>query len=121
LSWSYSGDPSASDLDRVRWLIGDTDEDHQEVTDEEIGAALDLTGNVIGAAVEVLDALIAKYSYQTDYGWSGDYSESASQRVAQLRRRRRELARRRAMPLTTSDDDLHATRFDVGMHDSEQI
>ena len=36
MTWSYSGDPAASDLDAVRYIIGDTSEDMSLLTDEEI-------------------------------------------------------------------------------------
>lgn len=36
MSWSYSGDPQASELDRCRFLIGDTNESTPIMQDEEI-------------------------------------------------------------------------------------
>lgn len=36
MAWTYSGDPSSSDLDRYRFLIGDTDVDDKVLQDEEI-------------------------------------------------------------------------------------
>jgi len=124
VSWSYSGDPSASDLDMVRWLMGDTDENHQEVSNEEIDAALGMAASTTGAAVLVLDALIARYSFQVDYSWGGEFQESASQRVEQLRKRRAELAaggldglRPYTADFEAEDDEIHASRFDIGMHD----
>lgn len=36
MSWTYSGDPSNSDLDETRFTIGDTDTDSQILTDEEV-------------------------------------------------------------------------------------
>lgn len=41
MSWSYSGDPSASELDQVRLYIQDTDSGRQLLTDEEILFVLD--------------------------------------------------------------------------------
>lgn len=125
MSWSYSGDPSASDLDMVRWLIGDTDERNQEQSDEEIAAALTMGSTVIGAAVLALDALIARYSHLVDYAWSGDYSESASQRVDQLRRRRTDLLSGTYSGVAPATADyepatgsMHDPLFDIGMHDN---
>jgi hypothetical protein len=34
--WTYSGDPATSDKDEVRFLMGDTDDDFQLMSDEEI-------------------------------------------------------------------------------------
>lgn len=36
MSWSYSGDPTASSLDAVRFLVRDTDTTNQLISDEEI-------------------------------------------------------------------------------------
>lgn len=36
MTWSYSGNPAASDLDRYRFLTGDTNELEPFLTDEEI-------------------------------------------------------------------------------------
>ena len=36
MSWSYSGDPSASIVDKYRFLIGDTDPDEPVMQNEEI-------------------------------------------------------------------------------------
>lgn len=48
--------PGASDLDRVRLLIRDTDADHELFSDEEITSFLDLEdGNVRYAAAQALD------------------------------------------------------------------
>ncbi len=48
-SWTY-GDPSSSDLYLVRAMIGDTDQDDQLISDEEITAFLTLTSSVWDAA-----------------------------------------------------------------------
>lgn len=36
MSWNYSNDPAASDVDRCRFLIGDTDQRQPIMQDEEI-------------------------------------------------------------------------------------
>ena len=45
MSFSYSGDPSASTLDAARFLIGDTDADSPIMQDEEIQYIIDTHGN----------------------------------------------------------------------------
>lgn len=45
MSFSYSGDPSASDLDAARFLIGDTDVTAPIMQDEEIQYIIDTHGN----------------------------------------------------------------------------
>ena len=67
MSWTYSGDPSTSDRDAVRFLVGDTDEDDQQLSDSEIEYILSENSNdPYGAAVQGAEALAAKYARQMD-------------------------------------------------------
>lgn len=63
-SWTYSFDPSASALDAVRWLTGQTStSDENLVYDEEITFALaQRAGNTYGAGSLVCDSLAARYA-----------------------------------------------------------
>ena len=74
MSWTYSGNPSASPLDEVRFLIGDTNSAAPELQNEEINYTLTLvngqsppppSGNFLPAAY-CCDALIAKYKFLVD-------------------------------------------------------
>lgn len=58
----YSGDPSSSDRDAVRFLIGDTDADAEQLTDAEIDYLLEQFISPPMAALAAVDGLIAKYS-----------------------------------------------------------
>ena len=63
MSWDYSGDPSTSDKDEVRFLTQDTDPDFPLLSDEEIGWLIGKWGqaydsNIMVAAVAA--ALIAR-------------------------------------------------------------
>jgi hypothetical protein len=66
VTFNYSGDPSGSDVDAVRYLIGDTAETGHLVEDEEIQYAIDRWYDVYGTlewvAASVLDTLAAKYA-----------------------------------------------------------
>jgi len=44
MGWSYSGDPSGSELDECRFLIGDTIQDEPIMQDEEIGYLINSYG-----------------------------------------------------------------------------
>ena len=57
MPWSYSKDPTASDLDAVRFLIQDTDTNRQLTTDEEILWAISQEDNIYMAAAAVADAI----------------------------------------------------------------
>lgn len=59
---SYSGDPTSSALDEVRFLLGDTNESSEHVSDEEIDYLLATHSTPIRAAYHGSLALAAKYS-----------------------------------------------------------
>jgi len=66
MTWTYSGDPSASDRDEVRFLTGDTDTTDQQATDEEIAYAVANEPTNVSAAIRVLRALAGKYARKAD-------------------------------------------------------
>ena len=72
ISWSYSGDPAASNLDEVRWWIGDTDIDDQQLQDAEINFAIDATGDNKRAAAWCARGLKAKYSREVNIRTGAD-------------------------------------------------
>lgn len=79
MTWSYSGNPAASALDNVRFLIGDTDENAQQLSNEEITFLLDEKNNAVyGAAAEAARAIAAKYARRVDKG-VGDLNLSFAQ------------------------------------------
>lgn len=81
MTWSYSGDPENSDLDTVRFLISDTDEDDQLLQDAEIEYALSVNkDDIYGAASLACDIIRRKFIRQVDYRL-GPLAVSASQRA----------------------------------------
>lgn len=77
--FTYSGDPSASDLDAVRFLISDTDSNDAELQDEEIYYLLSTWVNTYDAAVAACEVIAGKYADKTNYSRSvGDLSISES-------------------------------------------
>lgn len=83
MTWTYSGDPSSTDRDAVRFLIGDTDNTSQLITDEEISYMLAQEGSSSSAAARICRSLAAKYARYTDQS-VGDLSISYSQRYKQF-------------------------------------
>lgn len=61
MTWSYT-DPSASQKDEVRWLVGDTNQAAQIVSDEEVLYALAKSASVFHAAAQVARAIAAKFA-----------------------------------------------------------
>ena len=81
MTWSYVG-PSTSDKDEVRYRIGDTNTNDQQLSDEEIEFELTQTGGVLAAAIECCRALQAKYSRMVDKSVDGlrmSYSQRQKQ------------------------------------------
>jgi len=78
MSWSYSA-ALATDKDRVRFLIGDTDTNDQQLQDEEITWLLTQRSNFTLAAADGARALAAKYARMVDTT-NLSLSVSASQR-----------------------------------------
>lgn len=133
MTWTYGGDPSANDRDEVRFLVGDTDSDHQLVTDEEIAYAVAQEANNRAAAARVARALAAKFSRLVDYA-VGDLKYSYSQRVRQLRELATELTTDSGMAsarpycggisvddkdTVEQDTDRVEPAFSKGMHDRD--
>lgn len=66
MTWTYSGNLGASALDEVRFLIQDTDEDNQLLSDEEIEYLIDVYIDPYSAAVAAVVSLIGKASRQEE-------------------------------------------------------
>lgn len=91
MTWNYSGDPAASDLDQVRFLIGDTLSVQPLIQNEEINFAIAQQSTLRLAAAVVLRALAARYTRYPNFA-VGDVSASALSDVAEgFMRRAREL------------------------------
>ena len=134
MTWSYSGDPSASDLDEVRFLCGDTDTTDQLVTDEEVLYGLTKAPTADLAAAMMCDAISAKLTREADRS-VGDVSIQLSQRAeayAKLADRLRSSGAAYALPVfggitiagnKAIDDDAGAMQpsFRIGQDDNPVI
>lgn len=88
---SYSHDPSSSDRDHVRYIIGDTDESDEFLGDNEIDFELvEANDDVVEASIRCIDKILAKISRLVDYRMHG-VTVSGSQAYDQFSRLRREL------------------------------
>lgn len=67
MTFTYSGDPSASDQDAVRFEIGDTIENQHLLEDEDILYALSKEGTVLKAAARCAEALAARFASREDF------------------------------------------------------
>jgi hypothetical protein len=78
-TWSYSGDPSTSNKDAVRFIIWDTDVNNQLVSDEEIAWSIATYGTNALAASRIARSLCFKFAQQVDKQ-VGDLKISLSQK-----------------------------------------
>lgn len=60
MTWTYSGDPSDSPKDAIRFIVQDTDENNQLVQDEEINFLLDRNGQDIDLTATRIATTIAR-------------------------------------------------------------
>ena len=129
-TWTYSGNPAASSLDQVRFLIGDTDTNDQLISDEEILWSLGANGSIYAAAMQCCSAIIGS-GRLTDKK-VGDLEIFASQRVGQYQMLMADLKRNLAIGavpyaggISVGDKQAVANNSDrvepfsrVGMHDN---
>ena len=94
MAWSYSGDPSSSPRDQVRFLIGDTDETDPQLQDAEVDHLLASGAGALAAAVAACAALSAKYSRMVSKS-TGRLSVQASDRAKAYRELAKDLRRQR--------------------------
>lgn len=92
MTFSYSGDPAASDLDNVRFLIGDTAADGALYSNEEIAAVLARPLSSRRAAISLVDIAIARFARKIDRSIDG-LTVKYSQVVANLKELREALVR----------------------------
>jgi hypothetical protein len=124
MAWTYSGDPTSSDRDKVRFLIGDTDTNDQLLQDGEIDYLITLKGSAEGAAYQACATLMAKYAREVDYA-IGPEKAQASQRLENFKKVMESLRQLNIGtyaapsfqdPLAEGADPI----FDIGMHDAEE-
>ena len=77
MTWTYSGDPSSSTRDAVRFLIGDTDTNDQLISNEEINYFVVEFNNARRSASEAARSIAAKFARLMNRsigGLSADFS-----------------------------------------------
>jgi len=83
MSWSYSGDPSSSAKDKVRFLVGDTDTDDQLLNDAEVLYVItESGGSIYQSAHDAAYAIASKFTRMASSKSVGDMSVSYSNRAS---------------------------------------
>lgn len=78
MTFTYTGDPSGSNRDKVRFLLQDTVSTDAHLTDEEIAYLLTTwQSNVLDAAIAGAEIIAGNYAHKTNYSRTiGDLSIS---------------------------------------------
>lgn len=66
MTWTYNSTDISTSLARVRLMIGDTDTNDQQLTDEEINYWVNNSGGVVWAAANAAESLAAEYARRVD-------------------------------------------------------
>jgi len=75
MTWTYSGDPSSSNRDAIRFLVGDTDTDDQLLNDAEVAFCIAQAGEgLYQAAHDCAYAIASKFSRMATSKSVGDMS-----------------------------------------------
>jgi hypothetical protein len=135
--WTYSGDPSATSRDAIRYLARDHDETDPKISDEEIAWELSEQPNIYLAAANVAEIIGGNFASKAKTKTVGSLSITYEARsadykslAASLRLRARSGAASGGSPIpyaggisitdkeaTESDSDWAKPAFSVGMHD----
>lgn len=137
MTWSYSGDPAASDLDTVRFHLQDTDSDDQLMPDEEIQFVIDqwqpVTGSLVFAAAVCANKLAAKFAREVAVSGDGvsvgveALQQKYTQMAADLRAEYKEFVGSGGAPTAGGtlfdeafDSSIKPLSFGKGMHDNHR-
>ena len=100
MSWTYSGNPSGSSLDAVRFLVGDTVSTAPRISDEEILFNISTASSIFLAAAYSADGIAARSASSVDKS-VGDLSLSYSQQASAFRDLATALRRRATLSIVT--------------------
>lgn len=95
MGWTYSGDPSLSNKDAVRFLIGDTQSDSPLSTDEEIEWSLSINNdNIYRSAADIAEGIAAYFATQAETTVIGPIREENGRRAELYSKKAVELKRK---------------------------
>lgn len=117
---TYSGDPSTSPKDEVRFLLSDTDMSDPIFTDQEIMFLLEENGGPYMAAAEGAMIQSGKYSQMSDMSVGplsisyGEVADRWSELASNLQRR---ASKTGVEPILTGNSKYFPPVFSIGMND----
>lgn len=131
MTWSYSGNPASSNMDAVRFEMGDTDSSDPLVQNEEINYALSKESGIYSAAARCLEAIARRFAREADNSLgpmritASQKSKAFAEEAAKLRKKATAYGSPYAGGLSKAEDstdaadaDLKASTFSKGMMDN---
>jgi hypothetical protein len=118
MTWTYSGDPSDSPQDTVRFLVGDTLSDEPLATDEEISWALSQNSNVYAAAAIIANSISTYLARLADTEEIGPIKVQYSNRVKAYDLKAKDLAMKAS---TTSNVLVYAGGISVSDKETNKL
>lgn len=118
--YTYSGDPSSSVIDQIRFLVQDTNITAALLSDQEITYLSTKWKNVFMAAAEAADVIGSKYVSYADktVGPLRIRKSDLSQRYYDLGKSLRQRASRNTGALATLTATVRDPMFKIGMNDT---
>jgi hypothetical protein len=131
MAFTWTGDPAASTIEKIRWEIGDTDSTNPKFTDAEVQYAYDQEHSVYPAAARLCEQLATTLADSVDRSL-GPLSVKVGQKIEFYTKRAKELRKHGAKYATPyvggiskdkeelfeDDTDLNQPYFEMGMHDN---
>jgi len=119
-------DNLSTDRDKVRFLIGDTDDDNQMLSDNEIAFLLTQeNSNLLLASASACEAIAAKFARDVNYRFSTmwqDASDAYAHYMQLAEKYRTESSRNSGQPIFTFNENINSGEavelFWYGMHDN---
>jgi predicted SnoaL-like aldol condensation-catalyzing enzyme len=118
MAWTYSGDPSSSELDKYRFFVGDTDVEEPILQDGEVQFVIDSYKNHNTRLYHLFDAAAHYFARQIERK-VGPIEEKPVERLRYYRTKAnyyRQYASTTSLPITATT--LKPSIFRVGMNDN---
>lgn len=127
--FSYSGDPSTSDRDEVRYLIQDTDSNDFYLDDAEIDYHINNESNNLQAAIEAAEQIAISLADKADsvdaQEVSAEFREQSERywKVADKLKQRKDEDGSGLQNVGTADTLFkeNNAQFNIGIHDNNEI
>ena len=118
MAWSYSGDPSTSELDEYRFYIGDVDEEDPLLQDGEIQFILSQYQTKNTRMYKLLEAVCNKLSKEIKRSL-GPQAEDPTSKLNYYMKQKEKYEALSSMPIVWLDTGvLSKPTFQKGMHDN---